>query len=416
MIDDDESNPESEIEFTESGVNPRFDAIGMRRPGTGGEVIIDAMAGRTSVFGFGFKPLVETFRSATTCLQGDSAAWIDAASEDIDDEHAKGGSPSQADALKQRICDLFSGTSQISADHLLLRPSADAAIDSALGMVRRRRPEKAFRIIAVVGSDHGRTGMCRSASGQPPLHDGYGPMMAGFSHAPAGDPNALQACVDEQTAGVLISPVELANGAIACQADYLRAVRDICNQNDLLLMIDETQLVLGASGKWLTYAALADISADIAVVSAGLFGGLPGGLVLANSKFSVRPSADLTRFPLQAAIAEKTLAEMDSHGLPAVDAQSAHPLAVAIAQTLSGFEFIRDIHATGNTIGIETDLDSNEIYRAAQRQGLHLARSGATAVCLQPPLVVGDEDQHLLLDRLGQTMEVLERESAELAI
>ena len=94
----------------------------------------------------------------------------------------------------------------------------------------------------------------------------------------------------------------------------------------------------------------------------------------------------------------------------------APPLDNSDRQILGGFEFVRDLHAAGITIGIETDLDSNGIVRAARRSGIRLARSGSTSVCLQPPLVISDDDQTLLLSRLSHAMESMERESAELAI
>lgn len=258
--------------------------------------------------------------------------------------------------------------------------------------------------------------MCRSASGRPELHEGFGPMMAGFNHVPVGDVDALRAAVDEQTACVLISPVDLRRAATACDPDYLSEVREVCDQHDLLLVIDETQLVFGASGKPLTIQAIGNVRADIAIVSAGLFAGLPGGLILGSAKILPTPVTDLRRFPWQAAVASETLALMQRQDLPRAFDGGTHPLAVAIAKVLDGFEFVRDIHAMGLTIGIETDLDSKEILRIARRAGLHLAQAGPNSVRLQPPLVISEEDQHFILSRLSSTMESLERESAELSI
>ena len=85
-------------------------------------------------------------------------------------------------------------------------------------------------------------------AGLPELHEGLGPMMAGFSHLPVGDLDALRAAMDEQTAGVLLSPIDLGNGAVACEPEYLAGVRAVCNERGVLLVIDETQLVFGATG------------------------------------------------------------------------------------------------------------------------------------------------------------------------
>ncbi len=390
-------------------------------PGANGEVVVDAMSGRTSVFGFGFAPLQAALLATAQSYRGDSAEMIDC---DRGDEEVVGSDFQEDDfqgdadpeALAGRVREIFGEDAAVATDNLLLRPSADTAVDTAIGLARRYQPDKSFRTIALVGSDHGRTGMCRSASGRPSLHHGWGPMMAGFSHVPAGDVDALRAVVDEQTACVLLSPVDLANAAVVCDSDYLTAIREICDEHDILLVMDETQLVLGASGKLLTFSSLADIHADIAIVSAGLFAGLPGGLVMGSARVSPTPITDVGRFPVQAAVAAQTLASMAEHALPLPSQDGTHPLSVAIAKVLGGFEFVRDIHAAGITIGVETDLDSRGIVRAAQRSGLRLARAGSTSVCFQPPLVISEDDQTLLLSRLSQAMESLERESAELAI
>ncbi len=397
---------------------------GARRWNARGELIIDAMAGRTSVFGFGFAPLQDAVRLALESSTGDSAAMIDSDSADGnhgDNEFSNDlqandlnlGLPPQA--LMQQIREIFADDPSVATESILLRPSADAAVDSAIALARRYQPEKSFRTIALVGSDHGRTGMCRSASGRPELHDSFGPMMAGFSHVPWGDIDALRSAVDEQTASVLLSPVDLAHGAVACDSDYLTSIREICDEHNLLLVMDETQLVLGASGKMLTFASLANIHTDIAVISAGLFGGLPGGLVMSSARVTHSPVQDVDRFPVQAAVAAQTLAAMQQQGLP-LPLDDVHPLTVAIAKSLSGFEFVRDIHAVGMTIGIETDLDSSEMVRAARRSGLRLAQAGPTSVCLQLPLLMTVDEEERLLSRLSSAMESLERSSAEMAL
>ena len=415
------SNPEEPRLDRQPDASAMAPPSGMCRPGAKGEVVVDALSGRTSVFGFGFAPLQAALLLASQSYVGDSAERIDPErcneeswESEIESDDLQGDALGVA--LAKRIRQSFAGDAAVATDTILLRPSADTAVETAIGLARRYRPDKSFRTIALVGSDHGRTGMCRSASGQPSLHQGWGPMMAGFSHVPAGDIDALRSVVDEQTACVLLSPVDLAGAAVACEEDYLTAIRQICDEHDLLLVMDESQLVLGASGRLLTFSSLADIHADIAIVSAGLFAGLPAGLVLSSAKATSSPITDVVRFPAQAAVAEQTLACMLEQGLPLTSDDGAHPFSKAVAKLLSGFEFVRDIHATGVTIGIETDLDASGIVQATRRSGVRLARSGATSVCLQPPLLISEDDQTLLLSRLSHALESLERETAELAI
>jgi len=377
--------------------------FGMRRADRNGCELLDAMAGRNSVFGFGCTPIREALVSGLSDYLGEGSRFADV--EDAGES-----------VLSKKLQQVFDGASSVSVESMALLPSPDLAIEYALQLTRRFRSEKAFRTIALTGSDHGRTGMCRTASGQPQLHEGLGPMMAGFSHLPVGDLDALRASMDEQTAGVLLSPIDLGSGAVACEAEYLAGVRAACNERGALLIIDETQLVFGATGNHFSFSSIADIHADIVVTSSGLFAGLSGGLVLASQHASTRVVRDLEQYPLVAVALMATLDEMKLHGLPDNVHDSAQELAVLIAERLSGFEFVRDMRVTGMTIGIECDVNAIDVVAAAAANGLRVETAGATAIRIQPPLLISEEDRQLLLKRLVETMEAIERETAELTL
>ena len=377
--------------------------FGMRRADRNGCELLDAMAGRNSVFGFGCTPILESLVSGLSDYLGEGSRFAD-----VKDT---GGS-----ALSKKLQHVFDDARCVSLDSMALLPSPDLAVEYALQLTRRCRSAKAFRTIALTGSDHGRTGMCRTASGQPQLHEGLGPMMAGFSHLPVGDLDALRAAMDEQTAGVILSPIDLGSGAVACEAEYLAGVRAACSERGVLLVIDETQLVFGATGNHFSFSTIADIQADIVVTSGGLFGGLSGGLVLASQHASTRVVRDLERYPLLAKALLATLDEMEVHGLPEPVDKMAQELAVLIAEQLSGFEFVRDMRVTGMTIGIECDVNAVDVVAAAAANGLRVESAGDTAIRIQPPLLISEEDRQLLLKRLVETMEAIERETAELTL
>jgi len=377
--------------------------VGMRRADGNGCELLDAMAGRNSVFGFGYTPIQEAMAACLSRYLGDGSLFSDVVDS--------GESP-----LSRQLDQVFAGSTSVSADSMLLLPSPDLALEHAIQIARRFRPDKSFRTIAMLGSDHGRTGMCRTASGRPHLHEGLGPMMAGFSHVPVGDLEAVRATVGDQTAGILLSPIDIENAALACASDYLAGVREVCNERGVLLIIDETQIVFGSTGEKFAFSALADVHADIVVASSGLFAGLPGGLVLASHHVMGGSVRDLQRYPLVAAALMATISEMHNHGLPADVSEAARNFAVAMAEQLNGFEFIRDMNVTGMTIGIETDINADDIVAAAAASGLRVETAGDTAIRLQPPLLMSEEDRQLLLERLVESMEVIERETSGLAL
>ncbi len=377
--------------------------IGIRRADDNGLEIIDAMAGRASVFGFGFDPITEAIQSVAESYLGDASAFVDnpAAGQDL---------------LGVELLELLGDSPAIAAESIWLCASADMAVETAIRYARKFRPEKCFRTIALLGSDHGRSGMCRTASGRPELHEGYGPMMSGFAHVPVGNLDAIRAAIDEQTACILLSPVDLLAAARPLDADYLAGVRELCDEHEILLVIDETQLAFGSSGQPLAFSAIANVHADVVVLASGLFAGLAGGIVLASQKVTGDRILDTHRYPLLSAVASETLSSMQKQNLPASATDSMREFAVHLAEQVSGFEFVRDVNVLGMSFGIETDIESADIVAKANRRGLRIESAGDTAIRIQPPLVISQADQETLLAKLGETMEAIEHETADLSI
>jgi acetylornithine/succinyldiaminopimelate/putrescine aminotransferase len=238
-------------------------------------------------------------------------------------------------------------------------------------------------------------------------------MMAGFRHVPGDDIDALRDAVDDQCTAVLISPIQLGDAARPLSASYLEDVRQLCDEQDLLLIVDESRLVFGSTPSPFVFASIAEISADVVIIASGLFAGLPGGMVLAGDRACPRGLIDLGRFPLLAAVATETLAEMNERNLPAVAAAPMQNFATALAERIGTFEFVRDLHATGMTIGIETDIAAEELVRSGLQCGLLLEAAGETSIRIQPPIEMDPADREALLDRLGKMMEWIERRDAE---
>ena len=381
-----------------------------------GSVTIDGLAGRCSSLGFNPVSLKETLSSVTDILLMDSGQWL---TDDHEAAHEQASSCRLVDLVtesKEAIRNCIGDTSAIPTDLIRISPSADAAIDTAILMARALKGESCYRTIALAGCDHGRTGMCRSASGIPELQNSLGPMMAGFTHIPPGDSKTLAAAIDEQTACVLISPSDLHDAAIPVSAEFLIQVRKLCDENQIPLILDESQLVFGASGYPATFQMLARISADLVIFSAGLFHGVSGGLILGNDTFASKYRCNLQNYPLHTSILNQNLQSLKASSLIQPFTDDIHPLAIKIAESISGFEFIRDINATGLTIGIESDIESSKIIQTAKQLGLKLGEAGPTAVRIQPPLSFTESEENALIERISCTMEILEREFSDTTI
>lgn len=381
---------------------------GLRRTIEDGVTLVDAMAGRASALGLGNPSVVQAIQLVSEDYLGDANRL---------DSPGESSGETIDEVFAAAVLAYIGGQESVAADRIVLCASADAAVESALRFARSWKTG-AFRTVALIGSDHGRTAACRTASGRPELHEAYGPMMAGFAHVPPGDISALKATIDDQTACLLISPIDLHDSARQLQADYLQAARDVCDEHQVALVIDETRLGIGSAGTPFHFSSIADIKADGVILSAGLFGGLPGGLFIGSQRLTsvaigIDGHANADELPLQKAVALATLSEMQNQNLPASSADASHELAVLLAERVGGFEFVRDLQACGMTIGIETDINAGEIVAAAAKQGLRVESAGDTAIRLQLPLLMSDEDREALITRLGLALEHVEHESAD---
>ncbi|MDF1840342.1 MAG: aminotransferase class III-fold pyridoxal phosphate-dependent enzyme, partial [Rubripirellula sp.] len=397
------ATPWSVRQFT--GVLVRQDAAGIG--------MVDGLAGRTSVLGLDCPDVSDAIRSAAGGYQGDASAF-----EDIDSNEAE----TDADVL-ELITEAFGSVAGDLTHSVLLSPSADQAVEAAIMLARRYRPQRAFRTVALVGSDHGRTMLCRTASGRPELQEDLGPLVAGFSHVPAGDIDALDVAVDDQTACVLISPVLWNCGGEVLDAAYLQGVRRLCDERGVLLAVDETQVVFGSTGHPMAISSIAEVRPDLAVFSSGLFGGLPGGITLASERVTGASSGVINgqrgtagRYPLLATVLSATLSAMQQRGLLDAVASTADAFAVELAECVSRFEFVRDIQMLGLSIGLETDLESELLVRAARQRQLRLDVAGETAVRIQLPLVATEQDRRLVVELIEATMASIQLSTADLSV
>ncbi|MDG2224625.1 MAG: aminotransferase class III-fold pyridoxal phosphate-dependent enzyme, partial [Rubripirellula sp.] len=386
-------------------------AGGLVRQDAAGIGMVDGLAGRASVLGFDCPEVTDAIQSAAGRYQGDASAF-----GDVDSNEA-------ATDVIELIAETFGSSASDLTHSVLLSPSADQAVEAAVMMARRYRPQRAFRTVALVGSDHGRTMLCRTASGRPELQEDLGPLVAGFSHVPAGDLDALDVAVDDQTACVLISPILWNCGGEVLDAAYLQGVRRLCDERGVLLAVDETQVVFGSTGHPMAVSSIAQVRPDLAVFSAGLFGGLPGGITLASERVTGASERGIDgqqavagRYPMLATVLSATLSAIQQRGLLDAVASTADAFAVELAGCVSRFEFVRDIQMLGLSIGLETDLESELLVRAAKQRQLRLDVAGETAVRIQLPLSVTEQDRRLVVELIEATMASIQLSTADLSV
>ena len=287
--------------------------------------------------------------------------------------------------------------------------SGAEANECAIKVARKYAAEKKgsdyFTIVTLENGFHGRTLTTLAATGQDHYHELFQPLTPGFIHTPAGDIEALREVTrTHKVAGILLECVQGEGGVLALDADYIRSVAEIAEQEDIVLMIDEVQTGNGRTGELYAYMHFG-IRPDVVTTAKGLGGGLPIGCAMLGEKVeSVLGFGDHgSTFgcnPVCCAGAISILNRINEDLLASVKEKSNY-----IFSALTGAKGIRSVSGMGLMIGIETEKPAVEIVRACMEAGV-LCLTAKHKVRLLPALNIPTEV-------LCEAIEVIKRVCAE---
>ena len=259
-------------------------------------------------------------------------------------------------------------------------------------------------VITLVNSFHGRTIATLTATGQEVFHNYFGPFNEGFLYAPAGDIEALEELVDRTTCAVMLELIQGEGGVMALDPDYVQAVRKLCDEKDLVLIVDEVQTGVGRTGTFLCCEHY-NLKPDIVTLAKGLGGGLPIGAVLMNEKVAegMGPGSHGSTFggnPVCCAGALSILHRLDGPLLQSVQEKSDF-----IVDTLTGAPGVKSVTGLGLMLGVETVRPVADVICACAEQGV-LVISAKNKVRLLPAL-------NIPMAQLEQAIGVLKAVCAE---
>jgi acetylornithine/N-succinyldiaminopimelate aminotransferase len=259
-------------------------------------------------------------------------------------------------------------------------------------------------VITLVNSFHGRTIATLTATGQDVFHNYFGPFNEGFAYAPAGDMDALKALLDEHTCAVMLELVQGEGGVMALDAEYVHAVRALCDEKDLILIVDEVQTGVGRTGTFLCCEHYG-LKADIVTLAKGLGGGLPIGAVLLNSKVAggMGPGTHGSTFggnPVVCAGANVVLDKIDDACLA-----NANECAIRLRAGLAKLPHVQSLSGIGLMVGIEfaDGIAAADVLAACREKGL-LVLTAKTRLRLLPPLTLSEHDVDAALRILGEVL------------
>ena len=271
--------------------------------------------------------------------------------------------------------------------------SGAEANEAAIKLARKFGGRGRHVVVSALGSFHGRTLAALAATGQPAKHEPFQPMPEGFRHVPFGDIDALVASLDEAVGAVLLEPVQGEGGVIPATVEYFTAVRDVCTERGILLMIDEVQTGFARTGKWFGFEHF-DVRPDVVTMAKGMGNGMPVGALWARHDVARAfvPGDHGSTFSgtaLATSAVLATIAEMRR-----IDAPSrAVRQGLRLRRGLEEMNQVANVRGLGLLLGAELvkGVDAKERQTALLAAGLVTNAVTPTALRFAPPLNVTDE-------------------------
>ncbi len=268
--------------------------------------------------------------------------------------------------------------------------SGAEANEAALKLARKFGGRGRHVVVSAYGSFHGRTLAALAATGQPAKHEPFFPMPDGFRHAEFGDIDALHGAIDPTVSAVLLEPVQGEGGVLPAPQGYLRAVRELCDERGMLLMIDEVQTGFGRTGRWFGFEH-DGVVPDVVTMAKAMGNGFPVGAMWARTEIAAafKPGDHGSTYSgtaLAGAVVSAVIGEMRRLDAPKAAAEKGDYLCAKL-RALSG---IASVRGAGMLIAAELSagLDAKAIYSQLLERGLVVNAVTASALRIAPPLTV----------------------------
>jgi acetylornithine/N-succinyldiaminopimelate aminotransferase len=318
----------------------------------------------------------------------------------------------EAERLAERMC------SATFADWAFFCNSGAEAMEAAIKVARKYqfasgRPDR-YRIITFEGAFHGRTLATLAAGGQKKYLEGFGPPVEGFDQVAFADIEATKRAIGPTTAAILIEPIQGEGGVRVVPPTFLKQLRELCDEHQLMLVLDEVQSGMGRSGELFAYQRTG-ITPDIMGVAKALGGGFPVGAVLATAEAAKGMTAGThgSTFggnPLAMAAGNAVLDVMLEPGFfDAVRRKS-----LLMKQRLAELHdrhrtLIAEIRGEGLLLGLRVTVPNGDFVAALRAEGLLTAAAGDNVVRLLPPLIVSEDELAQAVDRIDRAATKLSR-------
>ena len=296
------------------------------------------------------------------------------------------------------------------ADSVIFQNSGAEATEAAIKVARRYfysiGKVNKNRIICIKNSFHGRTIAAIHASGSKKMMQGFGPKTPGFDHFKFGDHKKLKKLINKNTAAIMIETV-MGEGGIKVIPNWcIKAIRDLCNQKGILLILDEVQCGIGRSGKFFAFE-YAKVKPDIVPIAKGIGGGFPIGAVLMTKKVAkaMIPGTHGSTFggnPLAMAVGNAVLDQINKNLLNNVNKMSNYFISNLEKLKKKYPKIIKEVRGVGLLLGLQLFDDQTIFIKKLMENNLLTIRAGENVVRILPPLNVRKSEIDIALKAINK--------------
>jgi len=288
-------------------------------------------------------------------------------------------------------------------DRVFLSNSGAEAVESALKFARRStgKPE----IVAMMGSFHGKTLGALSATWDKKYREPFEPLIPGFRHVPYGNSEKVRQAVSEKTAAIIVEPIQGEGGVRLPPMQYLRELREICDDRNVCLIFDEVQTGLGRTGKLFALEHW-NVVPDILCLGKAVAGGLPMGITVAKNEIASalkvgEHSSTFGGAPLVCAACKASFDLMTEERLWERAAKLGEHFQQGLKSLQSKSSIVREVRGLGLMLGVEFKFDVLNIITGCMNTGVLVLDAGRNVVRFLPPVVITP-------DQIGQAVKVLD--------
>lgn len=299
-------------------------------------------------------------------------------------------------------------------DKVFFGNSGAEANEGAVKLARRyavykEHPERKT-VITMKNSFHGRTLLTLTATGQDKMHLGFEPLAPGFKYAQYNNLNSVLAALDDETCAIMLEPVQGEGGVYPADKEFLRALRQLCDERDILLIYDEVQTGIGRTGKLFAYQN-SGVCPDIITLAKALGGGMPLGAFMAKDRVAqaFKPGDHGSTFggnPVACAAGLAVLHEMLAKDVPAQASATGAYIKERLNEMITKYSCLLEVRGEGLLLGLQLSIPGADIVKKCLERGLLINCTAGTVLRFIPPLNISrkeaDEFLQILTDVLTE--------------